>query len=168
MTQHIHHIIPKHMGGTDDPSNLVSLTVEQHAEAHKKLYEEHGKVEDYVAWKGLTGELSNQEAVQEGRRMGGLKAGGIKNWTQESWDKARTAALNNQKSATEAALSDESKAKRKETFAKINHQKGKTNSNYGKRWIHSLVEKRSKCIPKNDPLPNGWIEGRKMKFVDVM
>jgi len=35
--KHIHHIIPKHMGGTDEESNLVELTVEEHAEAHKKF-----------------------------------------------------------------------------------------------------------------------------------
>ena len=43
---HTHHIIPKHMGGTDDPSNLIELTVRQHALAHKKLYEKHGKWQD--------------------------------------------------------------------------------------------------------------------------
>ena len=40
---HKHHIIPRHAGGTDDSSNLVELTVEAHAEAHKKLYEEHDR-----------------------------------------------------------------------------------------------------------------------------
>ena len=39
MIYHNHHIIPKHMGGSYDPSNLVRLTIEEHAEAHKTLYE---------------------------------------------------------------------------------------------------------------------------------
>lgn len=56
MVKHKHHIVPKHMGGTDDPSNLVELTVEEHAEAHRKLYEEHGRKEDLCAWKGLSGQ----------------------------------------------------------------------------------------------------------------
>ena len=30
---HSHHIIPKHIGGTDDPSNIIELTVEEHAAA---------------------------------------------------------------------------------------------------------------------------------------
>jgi hypothetical protein len=34
----IHHIIPKCMGGTDDPSNLIELTFEEHVEAHRQLY----------------------------------------------------------------------------------------------------------------------------------
>jgi HNH endonuclease len=40
---HIHHIIPRHMGGTDDPSNLIELSLAEHADAHLKLYEDHGK-----------------------------------------------------------------------------------------------------------------------------
>jgi hypothetical protein len=27
--KHIHHIIPKHIGGTDEPSNLIELTVKE-------------------------------------------------------------------------------------------------------------------------------------------
>jgi hypothetical protein len=34
---------------------------------------------------------------------------------------------------------------------------------YKTRWIHSLIEKRSRKIKKDDPLPEGWNEGRKMK-----
>ncbi len=59
---HIHHILPRHMGGTDDPSNLIELTIEEHAKAHEKLYEEHGKYEDFLAWKMLSGQISGVEA----------------------------------------------------------------------------------------------------------
>ena len=44
--KHKHHIIPKHMGGTDDPSNLIELSVEEHAEAHKVLFEKYGLKEE--------------------------------------------------------------------------------------------------------------------------
>lgn len=44
------------------------------------------------------------------------------------------------------------------------HQSGEGNSQYGKRWIHSLAEQKSKKIHKDDPIPDGWREGRKMKF----
>ena len=59
---HMHHIVPKHAGGTDDPSNLVRLTVEEHAEAHKQLYEQHGREEDRIAWLGLSGQIGKEEA----------------------------------------------------------------------------------------------------------
>ena len=60
---HKHHIIPKHAGGTNDPENLVYLTVEQHAEAHKKLYEEHGRWQDQIAHRMLSGQMSAYEAT---------------------------------------------------------------------------------------------------------
>ena len=62
---HIHHIIPKHMGGSDDPDNLIELTVEEHAEAHKKLYEKYGNYKDKIAWLALSGQISSQEATRK-------------------------------------------------------------------------------------------------------
>jgi len=53
---HIHHIIPRHMGGTDDPSNLIELSLAEHAEAHLKLYEDHGKKQDLWAYYLLSGQ----------------------------------------------------------------------------------------------------------------
>lgn len=44
------------------------------------------------------------------------------------------------------------------------HQSGSHNSQYGTRWIHSTILQTSKKISKNDPLPDGWLEGRKIKF----
>ena len=52
----------------------------------------------------------------------------------------------------------------KETYRSTNHQQGSKNSQYGTRWIHSLKEQRSKRIDKSDVLPDGWLEGRKIKF----
>lgn len=49
------------MGGTDDPSNLIELTIEEHAEAHKKLFEQYGCWQDEVAWKALSGQVPNAE-----------------------------------------------------------------------------------------------------------
>ncbi len=63
--KHKHHIIPKHMGGTDDSDNLVELTIEEHAEAHRKLYEEHGLWEDYLAWQGLSGMMDKEELIRQ-------------------------------------------------------------------------------------------------------
>ena len=53
------------MGGSNDPSNLVELTVEEHAEAHRILWEKHGKWQDKIAWKTLSGQISIQEARLE-------------------------------------------------------------------------------------------------------
>jgi hypothetical protein len=59
------------MGGSDDPSNLIELSVEEHADAHRKLYEEHKNHNDYVAWKSLLGCL-DVDRYYETSRAGGL------------------------------------------------------------------------------------------------
>jgi hypothetical protein len=65
------------MGGSNDPSNLTKpITVEQHAEEHRLLYATHGKIEDFIAWKALSGQISMTEAsklsLKEGQRKAGL------------------------------------------------------------------------------------------------
>ncbi len=61
---HKHHIIPRHMGGTDDPSNLVVLSIEDHAQAHLDLYEQHGLMQDLVAHRMLLGQIDKAEAIK--------------------------------------------------------------------------------------------------------
>jgi len=62
--KHIHHIIPRHMGGSDDPSNLIELTIEEHAKAHFDLWKKFGRIEDKIAWECLSGRnLSEEERI---------------------------------------------------------------------------------------------------------
>jgi hypothetical protein len=61
---HWHHIIPIHAGGTDDPSNLVKLTVEEHAEAHRLLWEQHGRPQDKLSWLLLAGKTTEAETAR--------------------------------------------------------------------------------------------------------
>ena len=70
---HKHHIIPKHAGGTDDPENLIELTVEEHAAAHKKLYEIYGKREDLLAWKALAKQIGKEEIWLVKSSLGGIR-----------------------------------------------------------------------------------------------
>ena len=62
------------MGGTDDPSNLIELSVEEHAEVHRILFEKHGRKEDELAWKGLAGLINKKELVHELLVMAGKKS----------------------------------------------------------------------------------------------
>ena len=73
--KHIHHIIPRHMGGSDDLSNLVELTRDEHAQAHMKLYEQFGKKEDLGAYYLLTGQTD--EAAKIASSLGGTVQGKI-------------------------------------------------------------------------------------------
>lgn len=68
---HIHHIIPRHMGGTDDPENLTPpISIELHAAFHKQLWEDFGFTEDFIAWRALSGRMTSEEA-----RLAAAKAG---------------------------------------------------------------------------------------------
>ena len=67
------------MGGTDDPSNLIELTPVEHAEAHRLLYEQHGRWQDYVAWQGLSKLNDNFDAAKESIRNGSKNGAAISN-----------------------------------------------------------------------------------------
>ena len=186
---HRHHIVPMHMGGTDDPSNLVTITIEEHAEAHRILYQKYGKEEDLMAWLGLSGQASKQEITILGAKLGRLKTNKIleerygpdwahiqsKNASNRLQEKLKNdmdfmdrfigKLKNNQPIAVEAAKSLESRKKKKETFRKIQHQQGSKNSNYGKIWISNETLKLSKTHPKSDPIPDGWYKGR--RFIKI-
>jgi hypothetical protein len=61
---HIHHIIPKYMGGTDEPNNLVKLPLWAHAEVHKRLFEVYGNIEDDIACRMLSGKTEGIEELR--------------------------------------------------------------------------------------------------------
>lgn len=64
-----------------------------------------------------------------------------------------------------AALSEESRKKRLETYKTIEHQKGSKNSNYGNIWIKNNSLNISKIIKKNEDIPDGWEKGRIIKLI---
>lgn len=77
--KHKHHIIPRHMGGTDDSSNIIELTVEEHALAHLKLYEQHKKNEDFVAYHMLSGQSRLDPVFRKAYCSLGGKSQGTRN-----------------------------------------------------------------------------------------
>ena len=71
MILHKHHLIPKHMGGTDDPSNLTPpISIELHAEFHRDLWECFGFKQDYIAWQALSGRITTEEARLAAAKIG--------------------------------------------------------------------------------------------------
>lgn len=75
---HKHHIIPRHMGGTDDKENIIELSVHEHAMAHLRLYEEHNKPQDLLAYQCLMGYFNKKEIIHQLCKLGGT-IGGNKN-----------------------------------------------------------------------------------------
>lgn len=67
---HMHHIIPRHRGGADSPENLIALTIEEHAEAHKQLWLMNRDWEDEVAYLMLSAQISVSEATLRAKAMG--------------------------------------------------------------------------------------------------
>ena len=106
---HKHHIIPKHMGGSDDLSNLIELTIEEHAEAHRKLWEEHGHWQDELAYKGLLKLLTHDEISLQVS----IKANLGKKFSKEHCEKIS-------KSLKGHSFSEETKKKISETRIKRN------------------------------------------------
>jgi hypothetical protein len=135
--KHKHHIIPRHVGGTDDPSNLLELTVEEHAEAHRILYEEHGRWQDELAWKTLSGQISLDEASwkawKEGCRKGGLSSRGRKH-KEESKRKISEGRIGENNPMYGKNLSEEHKRKLSVKNG------GENNPMYGKKHSDEMID----------------------------
>ena len=67
---HTHHIIPRHAGGSDDASNKIRLTVEEHALAHRKLFFIYGRWQDELAYLALEKQIGKEEATKTAREKG--------------------------------------------------------------------------------------------------
>lgn len=65
---HKHHIIPKSLGGSDDESNIVKLTVSGHVAVHKWMYESYGRWQDRVAYMSMSGMIGKAEVIRETQR----------------------------------------------------------------------------------------------------
>ena len=139
---HKHHIIPKHAGGTDDPSNIIELTIEEHALAHKKLFFIYGRWQDEIAYLTLSGQIGKEEAKIRAIREGAKKRRGIprseeSKRKQSGTLKGRT-AWNKGKKHTE-----EAKRKMK---GRIPWNKGKTGI-YSEETILKISEAQKGRIP---------------------
>ena len=166
------------MGGSDDPSNIVELTVAEHADAHRNLYEKFGLIQDKLAWHGLSGLISGAEIIHklqtEGMRgslnpMYGKSApnrgikrpgiGGRKKGTKWSDEERRI--------MMEHRSSSEYKEKMKSVYADPQRNKkisdarqNKPGTVLGKKWYNNTLEERYFLEGQQ---PQGWIRGRTNK-----
>ena len=133
--KHKHHIIPKHLGGSDEESNLVELTIEEHAEAHKKLYEEYGRWEDKLAWQGLAGLVTKEELVREMLRESGKKGAAISNANR--------------------------KGEKRKPYKPYTRSKGSTQ---GLKWYHNPSDSTQRsCFKEGAEVPDSWVRGQGKK-----
>ena len=71
----IHHIIPRHSGGTDVIDNLIALSPEEHSKAHLIRYKELGDFRDLCAYYMICYNFSEAHRISssEGGKIGGKK-----------------------------------------------------------------------------------------------
>lgn len=190
--KHIHHIIPKHMGGTDDSSNLVELTVQQHAEAHCELFLLYGREEDYIAWRGLAGIIGHEQAVYEQICLAAKKGGEVarqilkgkpgpkqsEKTVAKRMATFRTRGYNPAnhlpKNTREGALKAIETKKVNGTYGAMisnlqpGYWKGKKRTSMNgnqfasKPWITNGIESRK--LNSNETIPSGWRFGRTISW----
>lgn len=181
--KHIHHIIPKHMGGTDDPSNLVELSRKDHAMAHLKLYEQYGKKEDLGAYYLLTGQTD--EAAKISSSLGGTVQGKINaenghmrkiqklaDWSEAGKKGGKATILSGKGAFGDPAQRLESCRKGGYAQGKINAESGhlkkiaqmsieENKRNLGMMWVTDGIQ--NKMLNKSDDIPAGFRRGKTQK-----
>lgn len=154
--KHKHHVVPLHMGGTDDPSNIVELTVEEHAEAHRKLFEEHGRWEDELAWKGLAGMITQEELIKTKLSKAGKKG----------HSKGLGKATKEQRKEWTSKAAKANYAKNKDKIDDVLRANAKKVSELGlggpptNKWIWITDGVNNKKVLKSDKIPNNYKRGR--------
>ena len=170
---HKHHIVPRHMGGPDDASNIVKLTVEEHAEAHLELYQEHGLMQDLVAHRMLLGQIDKAEAIKilqkapKSERWKKNMSERIKGEGNPMWGKSQTKkqkeAVRIANSVPKPYVSDNMKKRHENdesyVFSERDSSKGgqATHAKKPKWWTNGTD---NKYIPEAETPPEGYCRGR--------
>lgn len=170
---HIHHIVPKHMGGTDDISNLIELTIEDHAIAHRHLWKMYGRWEDKVAWMGLSGQLGKEEIIKlaQSNARKGVKL------TEQTKKKMSESASKRQRSSEEVKKGWETRrknnwkyseeTKRKQSEKLLGKSKPPRSESHNKNLSNSIKklyqEGKLSTIPPNHTGTKWWNNGKQNK-----
>jgi hypothetical protein len=74
--KHNHHINPKHLGGSDHPSNIVEgISITRHAMFHYANWQLWGSEGDRIAYKALSGAIGREEIIELVLSFAGKKGG---------------------------------------------------------------------------------------------
>lgn len=143
-TFHNHHIKPKHVGGTDNPSNLCKVNKKLHALLHKILYNEYGNLFDLYAFQLLNGEIPAEEARKKSCAEGIRTSSKAKKASSKTIKKYN-ASEKHKKSSKLGAMSTHKKkdVKGKSIHAKkLGSKVGKENRRLGRGICGLTIEER--------------------------
>lgn len=133
---HQHHIVPKHLGGTNDPSNLVMLHPYDHAIAHFVRWKMYGTDGDAWAFNRLKGWLD----------AGALTVKGMRHSPE-------TRKIIGQHSATRIRKPHTDEAKAKISAAKA----GKASNRKGSRHSAETIQKMRQSHAGQEPWNKGSV-----------
>ena len=162
---HKHHIIPRHMGGSDESSNIVVLSIEEHAEEHRKLWSQYGKWQDYLAYCAL----SKQVSVAEITHLKRVLANRGKIVLESTREKLRAANTGKRASEETKKKMSQNNGMKNAAIAKSHSEKMKIKmrgnknglggkSSSGMIKINNGIDE--KFIHPDESLPFGWVKGR--------
>ena len=145
-THHWHHIVPRHAGGTDDPSNLVRVTREQHAEIHRQRWLALGDYYDCCAANVLSGDWTVEKARREAAKRG-----------QQLSEKFLPASIQNIQEYNSLPFEERSQQARLNGMKQSREGKAKGGSVTGSMpyWNNGLNNKRSHTCPGE-----GYVRGK--------
>lgn len=141
----VHHILPRCMGGTDDVTNLTTLTGREHFIAHLILMRLHPDIPEiiYSAWL-----MANKGGIKKRRKY--KVSARVYASLKVEW------SIRMKKLRTGTHHSEEVRRKISE------NRRGKgyiTKGSTGMKWYHSLTTDESIMCFANDK-PDGWVMGR--------
>jgi len=133
---HVHHIVPKCYGGTNDLSNLIALSPEDHFAAHYALWERYGRIGDLRACQFIKG--CHLDLTVEERKLIASKGGKASQKTLK--EKKLSSFYNPEQHAAACSaggkvgrFSDEYYRKRGVPEEKIAEEKSKEQASRGRR-----------------------------------
>lgn len=131
-----HHIIPKYMGGSNDFTNIVVVSRTCHTMFHYCNWCLWKNREDYIAYKGLSSQISKEDIIKETSRLAGKKC----------YEK-------------KVGMFTQTEEEKRLSSSKGGKKVGKYMSQ--SMWINNGIQ--NKRVLRSNGIPDGWYKGKVKK-----
>jgi len=171
----LHHIIPRCLGGSDDPSNLIMLTARQHFIAHKlliKIYPDNHLLHHAFAMMASTNRYqsrsytSKQYDEMKSSRSLAMKLDNpmrnedvVNKMSQTRKDLFSKGLLPNPMDSLEARKKASDRMKKNNPMKKFPEKNPFLGKSYvvGRKWYNNGIE--NKYLFDNEVIPEGFVKG---------